>query len=71
MSTINIANHTSVINSSCVPPKFNHHHKQQWLASPVIILWNIQRHACEKLTTDFYKTEKSGEKDYSTELYIN
>ena len=28
----------------------------------------IVRHACEKLTsTDFYKTEKSGEKDYSIE----
>ena len=26
------------------------------------------RHVREKLTTDFYKTEKSGEKDYSTEL---
>ena len=28
MSTINMANHTSVINS-CVPPKFNHHHKER------------------------------------------
>ena len=27
------------------------------------------RHGCEKLTsTDFYKTEKSGEKDYNTDL---
>ena len=36
MSTINIGNHTSVIDS-CVPPKFNHHHKERWLASPVIM----------------------------------
>ena len=28
MSTITIANHTSVINS-CVPPKFNDHHKER------------------------------------------
>ena len=28
MSAINITNHTSVINS-CVPPKFNHHYKDQ------------------------------------------
>ena len=37
----------------------------------VPFIYETFRHACEKLTTDFYKTEKSGEKDYSTELYIN
>ena len=33
----------------------------------VPLFYETFRHACEKLTTDFYKTEKSGEKDYSTE----
>ena len=37
----------------------------------VPLFYETFRHACEKLTADFYKTEKSGEKDYSTELYIN
>ena len=37
--------------------KFGHH---------VPLFYETFRHACEKLTTDFYKTEKSGEKDYST-----
>ena len=27
-------------------------------------------HVCEKLTTNFHKTGKSGEEDYSTELCI-
>ena len=35
ISTTNVANHTSAINSS-VPPKFNHHYKQQWLASQLV-----------------------------------
>ena len=35
MSTTNSASHTSVMNSY-VPPKFNHHYKQGWLANPVI-----------------------------------
>lgn len=31
--------------------------------------WNIQ--TFEKLTKNFYKIEKTGEKDFSTELYIH
>ena len=61
-------NHTSAINL-CVPPKFNHHYKQQWLASQ-LVLYETFRYVCEKFTTNFYKTAKSDEKDYSTELYI-
>ena len=37
----------------------------------VPLFYETFRHVCETLTTDFYKTEKSGENDYSTELYIN
>ena len=61
-------NHTSPINL-CVPPKFNHHYKQRWLASQ-LVLYETFRYVCEKLTTNFDKTEKSVEKDYSTELCI-
>ena len=70
MSTISIANHISVINS-CAPPKFNHHNKQQWLASPVIMCHYFMKHSAMHVrSTDFYKTEKFGEKDHSTGLYI-
>ena len=44
MSTINITNHASVINS-CVPPKFNHYHKDRWLASPVIMCHYFMKHS--------------------------
>ena len=30
----------------------------------VPFIYETFRHACEKLTTDVYKTEKSGENDY-------
>ena len=70
MSTINVANHTSVINSY-VPPKFNHHYTLQATmfsksSHHVPLFYEIFRHVCEKLTTDFYKSEKSGEKKKST-----
>ena len=44
MSATNTTNHTSVINS-CFPPKFNHHHKDQWLASPVIMCHYFMKHS--------------------------
>ena len=37
----------------------------------VPLFYETFRHVCENVTTDFYKTNKSGEKDYSTELYKN
>ena len=55
----------------CVPPKFNHHHKDRRLASPGIMCPYFMKHSdmhVRYISTDFYKTENSGEKDYSTEL---
>ena len=37
----------------------------------VPLFYETFRHVCEKLTRDFYKTEKFDEKDYNTELHIN
>ena len=43
-----------------MPSKSSHH---------VPLFYETFRNACEKLaSTDFYKTENSDEKDYSTEL---
>ena len=50
----------------CVPPKFNHHHKDRRLASPGIMFRYFMKRSdmlVRYIATYFYKTEQSAEKD--------